>query len=243
MHESQMHDQNCFITLTYNEENIPKGHSLNHRDFQLFLKRLRKKFKVKKIRYYMCGEYGETFTRPHYHACLFGIDMPDKKPINELASGSKIFESEILTKLWGKGHTTVGAVTFESAAYIARYVMKKITGDLAKEHYTFIDRWGEIHERTPEYNRMSLKPGIGAKWLERFQNDIYPSDQIITKGHDSKPPRYYDKKYEKINPDSMEEIRYQRTLKTRKEDNTRGRLITRETVVKAKIKQLKRTIE
>lgn len=243
MHEAQMHDQNCFITLTYSNDHIPKGSSLDHRDFQLFMKRLRKKFRGEKLRYYMCGEYGETFTRPHYHACLFGIDMPDKEPINKLASGSKIFESKLLTELWGKGHTTVGAVTFQSAAYIARYVMKKITGNLAKEHYTFVDEWGAIHERAPEYNKMSLKPGIGAKWLESFQQDVYPSDQIITNGHDSKPPRYYDKKYEKINPDSMEEIRYQRTLKTRKEDNTRERLITRETVVKAKIKQLKRSID
>lgn len=237
-----MHEKNCFITLTYSDKHIPKGHSLNHRDYQLFIKRLRKKFKTP-IRYYMCGEYGENFSRPHYHACLFGIDMPDKKPISQLASKATIFESKILTEIWGKGHATVGTVTFESAAYIARYVMKKITGNLAKEHYTFIDRWGEIHERTPEYNKMSLKPGIGTKWLERFNKDVYPDDQIITRGHESKPPRYYDKRHEKDHPEMMEEIRYKRSLKSRKEDNTRERLATQETVVKARIKLLKRTID
>lgn len=245
MHEAQMHEQNCFITLTYSNEHIADNQSLNYRDFQLFLKRLRKHFGGKKIRFYMCGEYGETFTRPHFHACLFGIDMPDREPINKLASGSKIFESKILTKIWGKGHTTVGAVTFESAAYVARYVMKKVTGDLAQPHYTFVDRWGEIHERTPEFNRMSLKPGIGANWLERFSKDVYPSDEVIANGHASKPPRYYDKIFEKNHPEIIEDIKYQRYLDSldRKEDNTRERLEVREIVVKARTTNLKRSID
>lgn len=229
--------------MTYSDENIPKGQSLNYRDFQLFMKRLRKQAKTK-IRFYMCGEYGETFTRPHFHACLFGIDMPDKRPVSLLASKSKIFESKILTKIWGKGHATVGAVTFESAAYIARYVMKKITGDLAKEHYTFIDENGEIHERTPEFNRMSLKPGIGRTWYDKYKRDVYPSDEVITKGFSSKPPRYYDKIHAQEDPDNHEDIHYQRYLDslTRKEDNTRERLAVRETVHHARIQSLKRNI-
>ncbi len=192
----------------------------------------------------MCGEYGETFTRPHFHACLFGIDMEDKKPVSTLASKSKIFESERLTKIWGKGHASVGAVTFESAAYIARYVMKKITGDLAKEHYTYIDEHGEIHERTPEFNRMSLKPGIGKTWFEKYKKDVYPSDEIITKGRSSKPPRYYDKIHAEDSPLEHEEIQYQRYLDslTRKEDNTRERLAVREVVHQARIQSLKRSI-
>lgn len=244
MHEAQMHEQNCFITLTYNDNHIPKGESLKYRDWQLFAKRLRKHYK-KKIRFYMCGEYGETFSRPHYHACLFGIDFQDKKPVSELASKAKIYESATLTKIWGKGHTTVGNVTFESAAYIARYIMKKITGDLAKEHYTTIDKWGEIHEKTPEFNRMSLKPGIGANWFKRFYKDVYPSDEVITNGHASRPPRYYDKINEKNHPENMEDIKYQRYLNslTRKEDHTDERLATQEIVVNAKISTLKRTIK
>lgn len=242
VHESKMHKENCFITLTYNTENIPTGYSLKYRDFQLFMKRLRKKFPGKKISFYMCGEYGETFTRPHYHACLFGIDMPDKKPTRILDEKSKLYESEILENLWGKGYTSLGQVTFESAAYIARYIMKKITGDLAKTHYTFIDENGEMHERKPEFNHMSLKPAIGKRWLEKYHKDVYPSDQVIFNGIPSRPPKYYDQQLQKNNPEIHEEIAWQRYQLTNPEDKTDDRLKTRETVKRAKDQNLKRKI-
>lgn len=242
VHESKMHKENCFITLTYNRENIPKGYSLKYRDFQLFMKRLRKKFRGKKISFYMCGEYGETFTRPHYHACLFGIDMPDKKPVRQLDDKNKLYESEILNQLWGKGYATLGLVSFESAAYIARYIMKKITGDLAKSHYTYIDEHGVIHERTPEFNRMSLKPAIGKRWYEKFHKDVYPSDQIVFNGIPSRPPKYYDQQLKKHNEELHEEIAYQRYSLTNPEDKTDDRLKTRETVKRAKDQNLKRKI-
>lgn len=246
MHEAQLHELNSFITLTYADNQVPAGNSLNHRDFQLFMKRLRKHFKGQKIRFYMCGEYGETFSRPHFHACLFGIDFLDKEPITKLASQAKLFRSATLERLWPHGYSTVGAVTFESAAYIARYVMKKITGDQAKPHYTWIDENGEITEREPEYNKMSLKPGIGAAWLDQYHQDVYPSDQVITRGHAAKPPRYYDTRYhDKINSDTFEAVQLARIQEQRQhaEDNSDERLKTKETVTRAKINHLKRTIE
>ena len=197
----------------------------------------------------MCGEYGETFTRPHYHACLFGIDFDDKEPINKLASGAKLFQSATLAALWPHGYASVGAVTFQSAAYVARYVMKKITGNQAATHYTWTDEHGEIHQRNPEFNKMSLggrgkKGGIGKAWYERFQADVYPADEVITNGHSTKPPRYYDKLLEKQHPELYDDIQFKRFLDSldNKEDNTPERLKAKETVVTARTQTLKRNI-
>lgn len=137
MHEAKMHKQNCFITLTYNEENRPYNDDLNYQDFQLFMKRLRERFQGTTIKFYMCGEYGPKLGRPHFHACLFGIDFPDRKLWKVTDSKSKLYRSEILEKLWTKGFSSVGDVNFESAAYVARYIMKKVTGEAAELHYTF----------------------------------------------------------------------------------------------------------
>lgn len=245
MHEAQLHEHNVFVTLTYNDENIPPGMSLRHRDWQLFAKKLRKK--KGPFKFYMCGEYGETFSRPHMHACIFGIDFEDKYPWRKNASDHQLYRSETLEKLWTYGDSEFGAVTFESAAYVARYVMKKITGDLAEQHYTYIDHWGEIHQRVPEYNQMSRGgrngKGLAHGWITRFHRDVYPSDQVITRGHPSQPPRYYDLCAEQGNLASMDEIRKQRIAKLDRKDNTPKRLKTKEIVKQAQLTQLKRTIQ
>ena len=133
VHESQMHEQSYFLTLTYNNEFLPKTGSLQKADVQLFMKRLRKKF-GKGIRYYYCGEYGEKFHRPHYHLIIFGCEFPDKI-LWKIERGNRLWISEDLNKLWKKGYCSIGMVTFESAAYVARYVTKKITGKQANQHY------------------------------------------------------------------------------------------------------------
>lgn len=136
VHESQMHKENCFITLTYAPEHLPADQSLHYRDFQLFMKRLRKRFSGKVIRFYMCGEYGENFGRPHFHACLFGHNFDDLT-LWKVQNKQKLYRSKTLEELWPFGHSSVGTVTFESAAYVARYIMKKVTGEAAELHYTF----------------------------------------------------------------------------------------------------------
>ena len=125
-HEASMYDENCFITLTYREDALPPLGSLDKRHFQLFMKRLRKRYPKKTIRYFQCGEYGEKLSRPHYHACLFNHDFDDKK-LFKVEGENRLYVSEKLTQLWPYGYSTVGAVTFESAAYVARYVTKKMT--------------------------------------------------------------------------------------------------------------------
>lgn len=242
IHEAQMHERNCFITLTYNDENLPAGMSLNYGDFQRFMRKLRKHFKNKKIRFFMCGEYGESFTRPHFHACLFGLDFDDKQPIRKLDDKNTLYTSATLESLWNKGFSSIGAVTVQSAAYVARYVMKKVQGKQATPHYTYIDQYGEIHERKKEFNKMSLKPGIGATWLEKYYTDVYPSDQVIQNGQERKPPRYYDKKLKELDAALFDELQQIRISKLQKGENTEQRLQARHTVAKAKAKLLTRKL-
>lgn len=260
MHEASMHAHNCFITLTYNDENVPI--SLRYKDFQDFMKRLRQWAKRRgfpKVRFYMCGEYGEQNDRAHFHACLFGFDFPDKQPLRQLGV-STLFRSAVLDSLWPYGYSSIGEVTFESAAYVARYIMKKITGgmvpssddvtklvhsvDPADKHYlTVIEETGEIVYRVPEFSHMSLKPGIGAGWLDKYYSDVYPSDEVIVRGKSCKPPKYYDRRYaEFIDGIAFEDIVYSRELEARlhPEEDSDDRRAVKEHVTHARIRSFKR---
>lgn len=243
MHEAQMHESNLFVTLTYDDEHLPADGSLVYRHFQLFMKSLRK---LKgKVRFYMCGEYGELNRRPHYHAILFGVDFEDKVLWQKTSSGSMIYRSPTLERLWFRGHSSIGDVTFESAAYCARYVMKKVTGHRSEEAYRNVDAiTGEIYQIEPEFCRMSLKPGIGAGWLEKYGTDVYPLDRVVVNGVQCKPPRYYDKKYLWKDVDGYEEMKYRRFLDGRalNGDNSDERLLVKERVLQARIKSLKRSL-
>lgn len=209
IHESQLHAVSCFLTLTYRD---PCPVSLRYRDFQLFMKRLRKSLKVP-VRFFACGEYGEETFRPHFHACLFGVDFLDKKFHKKGDSGESLFISAKADALWGHGNVWIGSVTFQSASYVARYVMKKVTGDQAEFYYTVVDPVsGELLPVEPEFVHMSLKPGIGAGWLERFGSDVFPSGEVVVNGKKSAAPRYYDLWYEKRDPEGMQAIKDRRFL-------------------------------
>lgn len=237
LHEASLFRENAFVTLTFNDEHLPAGASLDYRPFQLFLKRLRKFFAPLPVRFYMCGEYGSDFQRPHYHACLFGVDFQDKTLWKKTDSGSKLYRSASLEKLWPFGFSSVGDVNFESAAYVARYIMKKINGDLADDHYRHVDlETGEVTDRRPEFTKMSLKPGIGARWFEKWQSDVYPHDYVVTRGVKCRPPRHYDQLLKKVAPETLEAIKFERVLEGRAhlEDNTPARLADREKVMAAR---------
>lgn len=246
MHEAQLHENNCFITLTYNDENYPTNGSLSKDHFQKFLKRFRRAIAPAKIRYYMAGEYGTNFGRPHFHACIFGYDFYDKKLHQRTTSGSLIYTSKDLEKLWTYGYSSIGDVTFESAAYVARYIMQKQTGkDVDKNHYTYCDlKTGELIKLLPEYNNMSLKPGIGADWYKKYKNDVYPHDYVELRGQKIKPPKFYDKLYSKENPYEYDQLLYNREkqAKLRPEEHSYERLLVKETVTKAKLQKLKRKL-
>lgn len=192
----------------------------------------------------MCGEYGEKFSRPHYHACLFGIDFPDKTILWE-QEGIITYNSDTLSDLWGKGLVSIGEVNFDTAAYTARYICKKITGEKAQEHYTTTHPiTGEVIQLEPEYNRMSLKPAIAKDWYQQYKSDCYPSDYLIHKGKKIPIPRYFDKLLEIENPHELEQIKKKRKRVGRNNpDNTLERLATREKVKKLTMKQFTRSFE
>jgi len=246
MHEASLHERNCFITLTYDNDHCPSDRSLNYGDFQRFMKRFRKRFKDSTIRFYMAGEYGEKFERPHFHACIFGFNFPDLTLWKRTPSGALIYRSKSLEDLWPFGYSSVGDVTFESAAYVARYVMKKRTGKGVGDHYETTDmETGEIKDRTPEFNRMSLKPGIGYGWYKQFTSDIYPHDYVVINGRETRPPKFYDKKFADDFPEDFEALQFQRFVDAvdRFDDNTDERLRVKEQVLEAKFSRLKRNIE
>jgi len=244
LHEAQMHPDNCFITLTYDDDHLPLDQSLNEVHFQKFMKRLRADHPGQNIRYYHCGEYGENFSRPHYHAILFNFDFKDKilwKTINDVP----LYISEYLSKKWKKGFSTIGTVTFESAAYVARYAMKKITGDQADAYYEKPHlHTGEILKVKPEYSTMSLKPGIGQDWYLKYKGDAFPSDFVTHQGREYPVPKYYDHLHEIDDPDRHKEIIQQRKRKMRRRahDHTPERLEQREQVKIAQLNQLKRDL-
>lgn len=260
-HEAKLWERNCFITLTYSDLHVPEDHSLHYEHFQKFMKRFRKAHKGHRpgadgtypIRFYMCGEYGETRGRPHFHACIFNFDFQDKKLWEKTDSGSLIFRSKQLEELWPFGFSSIGDVNFSSAAYVARYIMKKVTGNAADEHYAWTD-WstGEIYSRRPEFTKMSLKPGIGSGWFDKFKDDVYKfnadgdcvHDAVVINGRRVKPPRYYDRKFKDEYPVEFDAIAADRMEKALKvlDDNTPERLRVKEQVTLAKLSRLKRKL-
>lgn len=244
MHEAQMHDSNLFVTLTYDDAHVPPDMSLQYVHFQKFLKRARKAFGP--FRFYMCGEYGEENFRPHYHACLFGLNLPDLRYWRMSESGSECFRSQLLENVWTFGSSEIGRVTFESAAYVARYCLKKITGEGAHDHYQSVDAYtGEIYQREPEFARMSLRPGIGATWFARYSREVFPCDRVVVNGREVAPPRYY---FELLQREDYVEsyiVSAQRTEKAYGVDAhefTSGRMKACETVAKARLSFKKRCL-
>jgi len=251
MHEASLHEENAFITLTYNDENLPKDGSLNKKHFQDFMKRLRYYMPGKTIKFYHCGEYGPKLQRPHYHACLFGVDFEDKELWKITPNKERLFTSALLSKAWqNRGFVTTGSVTFESANYVARYILKKITGDKANEHYESIDyESGLVSKLQPEYTTMSRGGrdgrGIAHDWYERFSSDVFPSDSVIVNGSPCMPPRYYVSQLEQADPDLYKTVKEKRKARALNHlaDQTEARLKVRENVKLAQIGQLIRPYE
>lgn len=283
-HEASLHADNCFITLTYNDDHLPEDKSLNVEHFQRFMKRLRsydvrtrKKqakeqgipYVPRRIKFYHCGEYGDNFGRPHFHACLFNFDFPDRRIWRTTGKDNEtiLYRSETLERLWSDpetgesfGYSSIGEVTFESAAYVARYVLKKVTGHKALNwhvdpqtlewtppHYMDLET-GVI--RTPEYTTMSRggnvkgQGGIGKDWIDKYASDVYPHDFFYLRGKKMRPPKFYDAQFELLSPDEFAKIRSRRKrgAKDHADNNTPERLKTREIVQQARLDQLPRKL-
>lgn len=231
VHESRLHAESCFITLTYDPDCLPRGGTLVPEHATLWLKRLRKLLagRGQKIRYFLAGEYGERSRRPHYHAIVFGYWPRDAVVISE-GSGQRLFTSEELSKCWKKGFVSVGSVTAESCGYTAAYCVKKVTGAMALEHYTRVMPDGEMVEVVPEFARMSRRPGLGAGFYESFRDELVGSDFALLQGRKVKLPRYYDKLRERSEGEAvLADVKLSRVQKARvhRANNTPERLEAR----------------
>jgi len=230
MHEASLYEDNCFLTLTYTPGKEPPGGSLDGPvyekgkekagAFALFMKRLRKEIAPRKVRYFHVGEYGEKHGRPHYHALLFGFDFADKYQWST-RGGFPVFRSGRLESLWTDGFSELGSVTTQSAAYVARYVRKKMTGSWSKQKYG---------NREPEYGTMSRNPGIGAGWVDKFKCEVFPADSCVVRGSLFKPPRYYAERVGRVDAQLIDEVKYKRLEALKQEDSTPERLAAREAV-------------
>lgn len=240
VHEARLYgDENMFLTLTYRDDALVAGDfglaTLFPRHLELFWKRFRKA--GYDVRYYAVGEYGDKTGRPHYHAIVFGLRFPDLL-LHSYSNGLPIFSSRILDSLWTHGACFVGAVTFESCAYVARYVMKKLTG-LRSSVYTHFG----IH---PEFARMSRRPGIGTGFYESFTSDFFPHDNcFIRNGKRVAVPRFYSDKYALTNPTEYTTIRELREAKrlSHADDNTPDRRLIKSEVKLHQLKRLLRSFE
>lgn len=251
MHEAQLYENNCFLTLTYRPEEIPKYGTLNLKHWQDFMKRYRKKYSGTTIRFFMCGEYGENLEHskngklghPHYHACVFNHDFTDKQLFRN-RDGTRLYTSETLSRLWPHGFSTIGDVTFESAAYVARYVLKKQLGKDSREFYEHLDgETGEIIQLKPEFTTMSRRPGIGKPWYDKYKSDL-KKDFITARGTKMKPPKYYDSLLESENILEYEELKERRKQDAieNQEPDKYKRLDAGHRIKTKKIKQLVRNL-
>lgn len=263
MGESQYYDFNSFITLTYSPENLPKYGSLVKKHFQDFFKRLR--FWVEeypdlfhtdsssKIRYFMCGEYGESTGRPHYHAIVFNLRFVDAV-LHKLSNGIPLYRSDTLSRIWGKGLCSIGTVTHDSCAYVARYILKKAHGDQALLKYQIADfsngvipedSQGKPLTLVKEYTTMSRRPGIGKQFFEDYRDVIYRDDSVYFKGTPVPPPRYYDRLYELDCPEHFDSIKSERVKQARDFSikNTADRLRDKFTLLTMRIKKLIRPLD
>lgn len=213
-HESSLYEQNSFVTLTYDDKNLPADGKIDKTHLQKFFKRLRKS--GEKIRYFACGEYGEKTRRPHYHAIIFGKDwLEEKVTINE-----NLYTAESLAQIWGLGMVSIAPVTMASICYVCGYVTKKINDP-------------------DTFNLMSRRPGIGSQFLEKYKEDLLRTSSVTIDGREYPIPKRYllwdetsfanikmeRRKYarEKTKQDPMDRARAQRSreinskAKTRKE--------------------------
>lgn len=252
LHEAKLWRSNQFITFTYDDAKLPAHGSLRYEDFQDFMHRLRARVNYDSklterhtLRFFCAGEYGGKTARPHYHAIIYNLALSDLRLWTKESYGDT-FTSSYIDELWQKGRCVIGEVNFESAAYCARYCVDKVTGPNSDFHYRVVSDYdtGEMVDIEPEFCHMSLKPGIGAKFFERFQADMFPHGKVVSRGKEVFPPKYYDKLFARVDALAMARIKDKRKLdgEARRSDNTRARLAVKESVAVDGVHRFKREL-
>lgn len=196
MLELKTRGSGLFVTLTYNNDFVPvledpeTGEyycfTLEKRDLQLFMKRLRKYFTGRKLTFYAAGEYGKGL-RPHYHLILFGIsleDFPDRVVVGKNELGQMYFSSPTFERIWKNGFIVLSDVNWKTCAYVARYVQKKI--------YSSSSVLTELYGAVPEFSTMSRNPGLGYQYLVDHPG-LFEASQIFVSGKETgiQIPKYF----------------------------------------------------
>lgn len=238
-HEASLYPFNCIVTLTYEDKHLPEDGSIRKIVLSKFVRSVRDA-NPHTIRFMGCGEYGDQFLRPHYHVVLFNHTFPNREHWSTGPTGAKQYKSPELTKRWEHGLATFSDFTREGAAYVARYVTKKIKGDAALDHYVQPHPvTGHLHRVEPEFLLCSNRPGIGYWWLVKYYDDVYPSGHIIRNGAPAPLPRYYDKK---LKEEHLHKLKIERRLAgaKRKEDRTPEKRKARRLIREARMSLIKR---
>lgn len=263
-------DENCFVTLTYADEFLPENNSIDPRDPEEFVQKIRNFILdyyeeagltydplEDGIRTFGCAEYGDDFGRPHYHLLLFNFTFPDLVYEGKSESGEPEFSSEMLDKFWGKGRARVGKFSHKAAAYVARYCIKKINGKNADEHYKWLNEYGEYVNRLPERSVcVSKNPAIGRRWFEKNVSDVYFTGPFEFDGKVMPVPKYFDRRMELDNPEKMREIKKARSRSQKicgclhgevcihsDPEKSTPRLFTKKRVKEIKTEKLRRNIK
>jgi len=265
-HESQTHTENSFITLTYDEEHLPKHSTLVKKDLTNFIKLLRyyiNKGRTKddpdwiETKYLAAGEYGskQNSHRPHYHICLFGYEPRDKQFFFSNKWGDSVYTSETISKIWkNKGYITISPLTYRTVAYTARYTVKKIVTkeDRQQDDYWIDKETGETNYNPVAYKKgllmknkipefITMSQGIGKNWHKKFAKDTH-KDYITVNYGKHKVPRYYDKLMEKEDPQRLQAIKNKRILAAIQNEKTPQKLKQEATIKRNHVKQLNRNL-
>ena len=245
MHESYLTPRACFITATYDDDELPADGGLQKEDWTRFKFRVTKKHGP--WRYFSCGEYGGDTKRPHYHANVFGLDwVEDRRLVSKKDEpGQETYHSETLSRLWGKGEITIQPLTQEKAFYTAGYTTKKLRGNDERRKEIEWERYGRTdgEERwmvEPEFGSMSSNLGI--EFLELYWMDVYSIDKIVMNGKTFGVPKAYDRWLEQAEPAEWDRVRKRRVSYMTKNptDMSRTRLSARKKIQEQKQKGKKR---
>lgn len=229
MHEAQVYDQpSSFVTLTYDALESP---SLAYGDFQLFRRRLAAR--CGPSRFFVAGEYGADRCRPHFHALPFGRSWSDAVRFGG-SRESPYYRSATLESLWPHGYSTIGAVNFRSAAYVASYSVKS-GGALDRRPLAVVDPdTGDFHYLRRPFVQMSRRPGLGYAWFQKYWPEVYQARDgcVLPGGKVLRAPRYYDKLLSETAPDLREFKDFERYVSAGRlvEDSSPARLLSREVV-------------
>lgn len=235
-HEAAMHDENAFLTLTYDDKHLPDHNSLNYEHLQKFWKRLR--HHLGPLRYYAVGEYGDKSLRPHYHACVFGhAFVQGRRMLRE--SPTLLWTNGMLEEAWGMGFVSVGALTFETARYTASYVTKKLR---SKQTYVRVDEEsGELIPLVQPRCFASRDPAIGGTWLAQWGEHVYELDRVVINGRPQKPPKAYDRWLEQTKgKEAIAKIKERRQIKASKRKPQDAR--ARAEIARARAKTKKKSV-